>query len=139
MTPEYDTHDNAAVANRVLETLLTNGLRPQREAASGFRERLESRLIAQLPIAPQQWRPVWLETFRYSGQRWQRDTRLAVGAVLILSIAIGVFQWTSRPQSVNAADIMRKAAATANDPAAAGIRSFHYVLGSGAAALYCHG
>ncbi|MGI8687691.1 MAG: sigma factor [Thermomicrobiales bacterium] len=134
MRPEYDTHDHTAIADHALETLLTDCLRPQREAASGFRERLESRLIAQLPTAPQPWRPIWLETFRYSTRRWQRGASTAVGAVLILSIAVGAFQWTSRPQPANAADIMRKAAATANDPAAAGIRSFHYVLGSGAAA-----
>jgi len=59
--------------------------------------------------------------------RWgQGSIRLTVAASLILAVLGGAFWWVVRPQSVSAAQVLQKAAVAASDPAALGVRSFHY-------------
>lgn len=59
-------------------------------------------------------------------RRWQAGIGIATAAALILAVGFGAFFWMNRPQTVSAAVVLQKAIATAADPAAVGIWSYHY-------------
>jgi len=70
--------------------------------------------------------PVRGRTRRIALHRWQAVVGIATAAALILAVGFGAFSWVVRPQPVSAAAVLQKAIAIASDPAAAGIRSYHY-------------
>lgn len=55
-------------------------------------------------------------------RRWLRAGMIAVSLVLV--IAIGLYAWMSQPAPVSAQEIIEKARATSNAPAASGVSSF---------------
>lgn len=63
---------------------------------------------------------------RIAFHRWQAVVGIATAAALILAISLSAFWWMGRPASVSAEAVLQKATAVASDPAAAGIRSYHY-------------
>lgn len=116
-----DPEHNAlmAAAGRLSATM-----RPLTEAPPDVRERLEARLVAQLPEAARaRWRPsLHLRPLR----RWQPVVGLATAAALVLAILGAAFVWNGSPQSVSAQAILDRAQETAaQDAAPSGITNYH--------------
>ncbi len=103
---------------------LADGLRPLRDAPPGVRERLEARLVAQLPTAAQQRRlpVVHLPPLR----RWQTVVGLATAAALVLAVIGAGFMWLGPSKAVSAQAILDRAQQTAAlDAAPSGVTSYH--------------
>lgn len=118
--PTDDAEDAALLATA---QRLGDGLRPLREAPPSVQERLEARLVAQLPAARRRRMPVLhLRPVR----RWQTVVGLAAAAALVLAVVGAAFTWYGPSQPVSAQALIDKAQETAAlDAAPSGITSYH--------------
>ncbi len=115
--PEHDAL--MATAQRLATTM-----QPLNAPPPGVRERLETRLVAQLSAAARaRWQPsLHLRPLR----RWQPIVGLATAAALVLAIVGAAFIWNGSSQSVSAQAILDRAQETAGmDAAPSGITSYH--------------
>ena len=127
-----DHNDDGALTAR----LLSERLGRLRQARPGYERALEARLVSRLADSARPW---WRRAFpvasRESGGHGRNHHRadtsrrrilagLAAAAVLTLPV-VGVSSLLSKPQEVNAKELLQKSLALAEDPALVQVKSFH--------------
>lgn len=102
---------------------LSEGMRPLRQAPPGTQDRLEARLLAQLPVAThRRWKPALpLRPLR----RWQTVVGLATAAALVLAIVSVAVSWGGSSGAVSAQVILDRAESAATGDAPSGVTSYH--------------
>lgn len=118
--------------DRALDDRLADAERD--EAAAAFARELEGRLAARMAGAPDDGgraaaSPSGRRRRPASFRLWHARVAVATATILILSLGLGAW-WLGRPAPVSADAVLHKALATAADPAAAGVRSFHMTIES---------